>query len=178
MKIRIDFTKKHDLFNHIMNNFPFNDVQSVMEITNWRYFSDAYNTPTISKLKETLLYLLKDCNEGSSIATGGFEVDRNNGEYKIKFNTASFFYNQKSDMWDNEDTINFNDFCDKVYSVSDLLNNPLSIYTKEELRKILKEKCDAFFSGSSDEIIDNVLGLSFIRETTCEINFSPIERNY
>ena len=63
---------------HIMNNFNFLRVHKTMTFLNWRWYNSPC-IPTIEKIKEVALRLLRDVSKGntnSSVASGGFKATK------------------------------------------------------------------------------------------------------
>jgi len=102
--LRFSFSADYeDPIECIMGNFDFEKVRMVMECLEWSYF-DTNGIPTIPKLKDTALRMLKTCKNGLlnnpgedkyCAGTGGFEAtayrkDRGFFDYELKFVCASF----------------------------------------------------------------------------------------
>lgn len=87
--------EKH--IKHVMDNFDFDRIQSVMEFMNWKWFIgrngvNDFLIPTVEDLKKTATRLLSDVAQQPphcTISTGGFVVTKHDDWIELAFNLES-----------------------------------------------------------------------------------------
>jgi len=83
-----DFTiSKEKHINYILDNFNFTEVNRVMTILDWHWWSAVNKVPSVDELKKEAKRMLSDVydNEYISSSTGGFKVTKFEDHLELLF---------------------------------------------------------------------------------------------
>lgn len=191
MKIKIDFYDR-GIANTINSDFPFHVIHNIMNATGWRYYTDPHNSPSISKIKSMLYGLIdgiKPKYDGSvesyNASCGGFDVERCNDCYQIKFNIASYHFSDKSYNWSSEDMEFYRDFIDKIRLTFEITGSLFRIHSYNDSIIHFKRRCDEFIDSNKDYDYDKKLGVLFVKEQYTEegvclytLSFIGVDKEY
>lgn len=162
-KVKVDLHHKY-MVEHIINDFPFQYVQDIMKKTNWRYFGDVYNEPSLPTLIKTLRSLLETVRNCNFTGTGGFEVSYSNDTYTVSFIVSSFCYDSESNKWDDDDFNSYQNFIDKITPV--LQDRP--IWTETSIVNFFMKLCDDFIKSGRDFSEYDDIGVSLWVESEAD----------